>query len=587
MTNLIKRNHLNVLDAIDEFTDKFLDKAVEVLNNDKKNRLYNKNSTINGIPYVFLYYYVPVKYQYDKEYSFTQEVETSCHKIWNFKDGINQEWAINAVAEVLDICNYNGKSNPKLTFVCIPASTIGSNNQRFKYFASAICERSCLENGFNHINIIKEKTPKHISGIESETELEIDPVFFAGKDIILFDDVVTKGHSMQKLMQKLQAVNAKTVLCLSLGKTYFPPVTTINPINPYTGNHLLVAPQEQTDNCITIDSTKPAFPSRSSYSSDSYDTANSSNSGSAFGSTSKPNVGSVFGSASKPNAGSAFGSTSKPNVGSVSVSASKPNVGSVSVSASKPNVGSVSVSASASKPNIGSVSVSASKPNIGSVSVSASKPNVGSAFGSTSKPNVGSAFGSASKPNVGSVFGSASSSVHADINKNTGYQPYEHKEPTGAEILKKLQSTNNVKEVIKRIESLNNNELQTVLQYLDDNKINTKSNSNSDNPVTYTKSSSSKGAGAYTSGNSGKSNAGSVSVDINKNTGYYPSKHREQIGAGILKELQSLNDVKEVAKRIDNLSNNELQTVLQYLDDNKTNTKSNSNSDTLCLRIKP
>ena len=275
-------------------------------------RLYNENSTISGVPYVFLYYYVPVKYQHDKEYSFTQEVETSCHKIWNFKDGIDQEWAIDAVTEVLALrpYSYNGKSHPKLTFVCIPASTIDSNNQRFKYFSAAICERLYLNNGFDHIKIVKEKTPKHISGVESESELEIDPFFFAGKDIILFDDVVTKGHSMQKLMQKLQAVNAKTVLCLSLGKTYFPPVTTINPINPYTGNHLLVAPQEQTDNCITIDTTKPNLPSRSAYSSDIYGTANSSTSASAFGSTSKPNAGSASASTSKPNAGSAFGSVS-------------------------------------------------------------------------------------------------------------------------------------------------------------------------------------------------------------------------------------------------------------------------------------
>ena len=50
-------------------------KAIKML------RLYNENSTISGVPYVFLYYYVPVKYQHDKEYSFTQEVKTSCHKI--------------------------------------------------------------------------------------------------------------------------------------------------------------------------------------------------------------------------------------------------------------------------------------------------------------------------------------------------------------------------------------------------------------------------------------------------------------------------------------------------------------------------
>ena len=366
----------------------------------KIQRLYNENSTISGVPYVFLYYYVPVKYQHDKEYSFTQEVETSCHKIWNFKDGIDQEWAINAVTEVLDYRLYNGVFNTKLTFVCIPASTISSNNLRFKYFASEICNRLRLQNGFDYINIVKEKTPKHISGVESEAELEIDPFFFAGKDIILFDDVVTKGHSMQKLMQKLQAVNAKTVLCLSLGKTYFPPVTTINPINPYTGNHLLIDTQEQTNN-ITIDTTKPALPSRSAYSSDIYGTANSSTSASAFG--------------------------------------------------------------------------------------------------------------------------SVSSSVHVDINKNTGYHLYENREQNGAKILKELQSLNDDKEVIKRIKSLNDNELKTVLHYINENESNTKSNYNSDNRITYTIDSSSKGSGSYISGNSIKGSGSYTNSGSDDDSGSYTS----------------------------------------------------------------
>ena len=215
---------------------------INYFNDDKANRLYNPNSTICGIPHVFLYYYVSKKYH--EWYSFTQEVTTFREKIWGFKNGngIDQEWAINAVTEVLALrpYRYNGKSNPKLTFVCIPASTISSNNLRFKYFASGICNRLSLQNGFDYINIIKEKTPKHISGVESEAELKINPSFFNGKDIILFDDIVTKGYSMYKLMQQLQAVNAKTVLCLSLGQTYYPKVTTSNPINPYTGNHLLI-----------------------------------------------------------------------------------------------------------------------------------------------------------------------------------------------------------------------------------------------------------------------------------------------------------------------------------------------------------
>ena len=97
---------------------------INYFNDDKANRLYNPNSTICGIPHVFLYYYVSKKYH--EWYSFTQEVTTFREKIWGFKNGsgIDQEWAINAVTEVLEIGNYNGKYNPKLTFVCIPASTI-------------------------------------------------------------------------------------------------------------------------------------------------------------------------------------------------------------------------------------------------------------------------------------------------------------------------------------------------------------------------------------------------------------------------------------------------------------------------------
>ena len=231
------------------FIIKSFDKAIdEIERSDKLDRLYKYNPNIpkqpiNGINHVFLYYYVPEKYH--EWYFFTQEVTTFRKKIWDFKDGDEneQEWAINAVTEVLEIGDYNGISNPKLTIVCIPASTIDSNDRRFKSFSSKICEKLCLNNGFDHIKIVKEKIPKHISGVESETELEIDPFFFAGKDIILFDDVVTKGHSMYKLMQQLQAVNATTVLCLSLGQTYNPDKTTEDPINPYTGNHLLDARQ--------------------------------------------------------------------------------------------------------------------------------------------------------------------------------------------------------------------------------------------------------------------------------------------------------------------------------------------------------
>lgn len=244
-----------------------------------------RNSKINGVPYAFLYYYVPTRYFNDWTLSFTSEVRDFQHHTWNFKDGTDQEWAVKAVCEVLQALDFSGKNNADLVLACIPASTREANQRRYAWFSQAVCQNLNLQNAFEHISIIKEKEPKHITGIESDTVLEFDESFFAGKDVILFDDVVTKGHSMQRFMHQLRLQDARPVLCFSLGNTYFPPRTTDNPVNPYTGNHLLLSSVSNTTTSSTNTDKTPTssvtFSTSNVTSAITSATANGDSSGSA------------------------------------------------------------------------------------------------------------------------------------------------------------------------------------------------------------------------------------------------------------------------------------------------------------------
>ena len=72
------------------------------------------------------------------------------------------------------------------------------------------------------ITINKDKAPKYqyINGLSSEwdmsQDLQFDEQFFVGKDIILFDDIVTTGETMFAFYTKLRALGANILFCASL-----------------------------------------------------------------------------------------------------------------------------------------------------------------------------------------------------------------------------------------------------------------------------------------------------------------------------------------------------------------------------------
>lgn len=167
---------------------------------------------VKGIHHYFFYYYYPKKFE-----DVTYVDQYVRNLIWNFKAGRDHRRVCRILATKLHRI-YN-KALDILTFVCIPASTCEANRKRYQSFTTDVCKATGMENGYEHITIIKEKEPAHLGGTSS-AEYSYDKDFFNGRQVILFDDVVTRGHSLAKMKAELENVGAHIVAALSIGQTY-------------------------------------------------------------------------------------------------------------------------------------------------------------------------------------------------------------------------------------------------------------------------------------------------------------------------------------------------------------------------------
>lgn len=181
----------------------------------KKKRILSASSSwavVKGIHHYFFYYYYPI--------SFTDVTTADIRvrsMIYNFKDGKQHKQVCNHLVKKLK--DTYGDVLDLMTFVCIPASTRSVNKDRYEIFMEEVCSQTGMRNGYEHVTIIREKEPSHLGG-ESEAEFDYDEDFFKDSFVILFDDVVTRGHSLFRMKTELEDYGATIVGAISIGRTY-------------------------------------------------------------------------------------------------------------------------------------------------------------------------------------------------------------------------------------------------------------------------------------------------------------------------------------------------------------------------------
>lgn len=177
-----------------------------------------------GLHYNYLINYYPTTCDFEA----TQSEWNDRWLVWNFKNtpGKTTEYhhqeALNNVVPRLTsfLKDTFGLYLNKLTLVCIPASSEENTYARFYEFSKLICNNTGMENSYDKISVLKSKVERRNGGTSIDTNnLQFDNAFFKGRYIILFDDVITRGDSMNSFKDKMQQLGSIVIAGISIGKT--------------------------------------------------------------------------------------------------------------------------------------------------------------------------------------------------------------------------------------------------------------------------------------------------------------------------------------------------------------------------------
>lgn len=200
------------------------DKELSILKNDVKTWYVPDSSELHCFS---MYYYYPTTCEFE-----VGEFEWAIRNlIWDFKANPHvsmplekilskHKTALRIVANQMKKCLihfFEGHIN-QLTLVCVPSSSKEVSQRRYEDFSSILCEELSMINAYQYVHIKTDGEAKHLGG-NRKAQIEYDTEFFKDKFVLLFDDVITSGSTMESVRNDLENLGAKVIGGFSIGKT--------------------------------------------------------------------------------------------------------------------------------------------------------------------------------------------------------------------------------------------------------------------------------------------------------------------------------------------------------------------------------
>jgi predicted amidophosphoribosyltransferase len=143
--------------------------------------------------------------------------------IYDFKDGRAYEQV--AVMTANRLKEQYGEQLANMVFICIPASSKEKNELRYKDFSCRVSELTGMQNGYEHVYVESNRLALHEQDrkkrVRTAQVIDFDKDFFDGKNILVYDDVVTTGESYGLFANQLEQFGGKVLGGLFLGRTSY------------------------------------------------------------------------------------------------------------------------------------------------------------------------------------------------------------------------------------------------------------------------------------------------------------------------------------------------------------------------------
>jgi hypoxanthine phosphoribosyltransferase len=155
--------------------------------------------------------------------------------VYSFKNGDCPQYAREMMLEKIKT---KVSSNPSSWVVCfIPASTKAKHFQRYSSLASYLDANLNCQVIIDGIDVAYDRESGHLSGKSNNPSenMSFNQARFSGKNVILVDDVRTRGTTFQTVADKMSNLGAISVYGVFLAQTIHPnlPIDTSHHSNSY------------------------------------------------------------------------------------------------------------------------------------------------------------------------------------------------------------------------------------------------------------------------------------------------------------------------------------------------------------------
>lgn len=137
--------------------------------------------------------------------------------IYAFKDARDDAYKL--VAQMVDgyLKREYGEQVKDMVFLCVPASRQEVNKSRYKEFCKEVSRLSGIKNGYSHLILMEDRLAVHERRRGREKEIskvsimDFDKPFFKGKQVLIFDDIITTGGSYAIFAEEVEKHGAHVV----------------------------------------------------------------------------------------------------------------------------------------------------------------------------------------------------------------------------------------------------------------------------------------------------------------------------------------------------------------------------------------
>lgn len=166
-----------------------------------------------------LFYYIPSRYQM---------VSATDKKVRNlvlkFKDGNKKASRLVADLVCKELQSLFGSGTKNVMLACVPTSSYRKYVKRFALMSELVAAGLHQQNAFPYIEIFGLRDAKHLNKDhmvhdDSCYQVRVDPHFFQGKKVVIFDDLITSGRSAEAFRKMMEDAGAEVVGSIFLAET--------------------------------------------------------------------------------------------------------------------------------------------------------------------------------------------------------------------------------------------------------------------------------------------------------------------------------------------------------------------------------